>query len=181
MEKKGYEKVLLFCGVMSAIGFPDGIKAELESNFGEVSICTEPFLFDDFTSYYEKEMGKGIRRFFIAFGTLVDEDYLKIAKTITNEIEKKYSENGKRKINLDPGTISTSNLILATTKNRAHRIPIGDDLYAEVTLIYHKKGWESFSWTYSDYKNHKVQDEMSLFRTFYLERTKAEKNKKTDI
>ena len=78
-------------------------------------------------------------------------------------------------MNLDPGLISEGGVVLATTKNRAHRIAIGSSLYAEVTLIYHSHGFESFPWTYADYRSLEVQETLLAFRRKYLELRKADR------
>ena len=116
---------MLFMGVLSVIGLPDDLRSRLESLFGPISVITDPFPFD-FTDYYVPEMGEGIERFFISFSNLVSPDSLASIKTATNSIEEEYSDNGNRKINLDPGLLSLENAILATTKNRSHRIAIGN-------------------------------------------------------
>lgn len=174
MEKRSYDKSLLMMGVLSVKGLPLLLKQRLEREFGPIAIITESIDFS-FTDYYVPEMGDGIERFFLAFERLVSPDDLARIKTLTNEIEDEWAEDGNRKINLDPGLISESNLILATTKNRSHRIPIGLSLYGEVTLIYHKKGWQSFPWSYADYKSEGIQKHMTAFRAFYLQRRKLEK------
>ena len=172
MEKKPYSPVLLFIGVMSVIGFPENLKAILEEKYGSIAIITDPFDFS-FTDYYVPEMGNGIKRFFLCFENLVSPDMLSDVKTFTNNLELMFAENIngeiKRKINLDPGIISEANLILATTKNRANRIAIGDGLFAEITLIYQNHKWQSFQWTYPDYCSDVVQNEMLSFRSKYLE------------
>lgn len=167
MREKDYEKVLLFSGVLSSIGFPQKIKDALEDRFGKIVYKSEAIPFT-FTDYYNDEMGTPIERFFICFEPLITPDMLCMAKLFTNELEAMFSLDGKRKINLDPGTMSIGNIVLATTKNRAHRIAIGNNLYAEVTLMYHHKGYESFSWTYSDYKSKEVQDILLEMRKIYL-------------
>ncbi|MHC5088216.1 MAG: DUF4416 family protein, partial [Planctomycetota bacterium] len=58
-----------------------------------------------------------------------------------------------RPVNFDPGVIEPSKLILASTKNFAHRIYIGDHIYAEVTMTYNKGNWETFPFTFPDYKS----------------------------
>ena len=176
MTAKEYEKVLLFMGVLSVRGFPRSLCDELASSFGPVDIVTEPFPFT-FTDYYVPEMGEGIERFFISFSTLVSPDSLSLIKEMTNRIEDRYMEDGCRKINLDPGLLSESSVILATTKNRAHRIAIGRSLYAELTLIYHDRHFEAFPWTYADYRSQKVQDILIGFRNRCKELRKLEKNR----
>ena len=121
-------------------------------------------------------MGTPIERFFICFENLITPDVLKEAKVFTNHLEKYFEEEGNSKRNLDPGTMSIGNIVLATTKNRAHRIAIGDNLYAEVTLMYHHKGYESFSWTYADYKSSVVQDILLQMRKIYLNLLKERKS-----
>ncbi|HIS14406.1 MAG TPA: DUF4416 family protein [Candidatus Ornithospirochaeta stercorigallinarum] len=168
MKERDYEKVLLFSGVLSSIGFPPGIRKALEERFGRI-IYTSPSIPFTFTDYYDEEMGTPIERFFICFESLVSPDLLSDAKVFTNEIENRFAVDGKRKINLDPGTMSIGNIVLATTKNRAHRIAIGNRLYAELTLMYHHKGYESFPWTYADYKSNEVQDILLEMRRIYLD------------
>ena len=176
MDEKEYEKVELFMGVLSSKGFPLALRKTLEENFGEIAIITEPIPFT-FTNYYDEEMGLPIERFFILFKNLVRPDFLVKSKKITNEIEKRWEEDGKRKINLDPGTLSEANVILATTKNRAHRVAIGNNLFAEITLIYQNHVFTSFPWTYSDYKSEEVQNVLFAFRQHLLKKRKEEKSK----
>lgn len=81
-------------------------------------------------------MGGNPSRYFLVFKDLVDPARLAAIKRETNDIEERFVENGGRRINLDPGILSAGSFILATTKNRSHRIPLSDGIYAEVTLIY---------------------------------------------
>ena len=92
---------------------------------------------------------------------------------MTDAIELEYAEEGKRKINLDPGILTEANIILATTKNRSHRIAIGKNLYGEVTLIYQNHKYNALPWTYADYKSEKVQDILLSFRKEYLQLRKS--------
>lgn len=172
MEEKEYESVLLFTGVLTTRGFPERLRKALEDEFGPIDIIS-PSIDFSFTDYYVPEMGEGIERFFISFRNLVSPDSLKDAKLFTNRLEKEWEEDGKRKINLDPGTLSAASVILATTKNRSHRIAIGSRLFAEVTLIYQNKGFVSFPWTYSDYRSEEVQRVLLEFRKSYLEKLKS--------
>lgn len=180
MEYKAYDDVMLFMGVLSVKGFPEDLRSKLEENFGPIKSVSEPFPFS-FTDYYVPEMGEGIERFFISFSNLISPDKLGRVKVITNEIEKEYEEKGGRKINLDPGTLSEANIILATTKNRSHRIAIGDKLYAELTLMYKNHGYLSFPWTYSDYKSERVQNTLLEFRKEYLSIRKEALKKEKEL
>ena len=138
MIARGYDDELLFMGILSVRGFPSLLQERLEASFGPVDIITEPFPFT-FTDYYVPEMGEGIERFFISFSNLVQPDTLAMIKERTNEIEGELAEDGKRSINLDPGLLSLSSIVLATTKNRSHRIAIGRSLYAAMLIIGRKR------------------------------------------
>lgn len=167
MKERQYQNNLLFMGILSTRGFPDSIREKLVDSFGPISYISPSMPFT-FTDYYNPEMGEGIERFFISFSRLISPDALADAKTITNAIELDEAVDGKRKINLDPGLISEASVILATTKNRAHRIAIGHNLYAEVTLIYQNHGFVSFPWTYADYRSDDVQTILIKMRKDYL-------------
>jgi hypothetical protein len=110
-----------------------------------------PLLPFDHTAYYEAEFGPGLVRRIWAFERLVDPGALADVKLRTNEMEGRWKVNGRRQVNLDPGYVSLAKLVLATTKNRGHRIYLGGGIYAEVTLAYHKGTFHPWSWTYPDY------------------------------
>ena len=78
-----------------------------------------------------------------------------------------------RAVNLDPGVIEASKLILATTKNYSHRIYIGEKMYAEVTLVFDKGGWCPLPYTYPDYKQQCYFDFFDKARTRLLEQLKS--------
>ena len=174
MIAREYDKAMLFMGVLSTRGFPESLVNKLETLYGPILIKSTPFPFD-FTDYYVPEMGEGIERFFISFRNLVSPDTLASIKEKTNEIEKAWADDGKRRINLDPGLLSESSIILATTKNRAHRIAIGLSLYAELTLVYQNRHYVSFPWTYADYRSERVQNVLYNLRNRYKEIRKLAK------
>ena len=57
----------------------------------------------------------------------------------------------ERPLNLDPGYLSEAKLVLATTKDRDHRIYLGQGIFAECTLYFHKQQWQPRDWTYPDF------------------------------
>jgi hypothetical protein len=135
--------------------------------FGPLARETDPVPFL-FTDYYNEEMGVPIQRFFMVFEELVDPSRLPWIKLQTNQIEEAFMENGQRKLNLDPGILSADNLILATTKDRSHRIPLADGIFGEVTLIYTKGAFQSLPWTYADYRSEEFKAFFKEFRSDYL-------------
>lgn len=108
------------------------------------------------TDYYDEDMGTGLRKQFFAFEDLIDPATLPDKKHQSNDWELDYQRATghpeKRPLNLDPGYITQSKLVLATTKNHSHRIYLRDGIYAEITLRFHKKQWCEHPWTYPDYR-----------------------------
>ena len=124
----------------------------LKKRFGKIDFSSAilPFLY---TSYYEREFGKDLKRKFISFGNLIPPQRLSRIKLITNKIEAKLSADTGRLINIDPGYLDLSKLILASTKDFAHRIYLDKGIYAEITLCYQDKSFRSREWTYPDYRS----------------------------
>jgi hypothetical protein len=78
-----------------------------------------------------------------------------------------------RPVNIDPGVIEPSKLILATTKNFSHRIYIGDRMYAELTLSFIKGLWKSFDYTFPDFKQNTYHDFLSKVRDRLVEQLRG--------
>jgi len=152
-EPKTPQKILPFVGLICIDDFPvDQAMAEFANETGRVYMKSAmiPFIH---TEYYNKEMGDRLFRQWAIFENLLMPEKLVQLKIKANEIEKKYlNDKGGRKINIDPGIISLSNLILASTKNYTHRIYLGQGIYGEVTLIYKDNKFHPLAWTYPDYQ-----------------------------
>lgn len=150
-EARKHPAVKLVVGMISGrASLFDAAQRELVAKFG--SLDYESALMPwEFTDYYCPEMGEELRRKFIAFQRLIDPIRLAEVKLFTNSLEGKFSEGGKRKINLDPGYLDSAKLVLATTKDRDHRIYIGQGIFAEVTLHFRNKSFRAWEWTYPDY------------------------------
>jgi hypothetical protein len=146
-----YTPVKLFVGVLSTeSSVHEQLFEQLQQWYGAIEQITDPVPFT-FTDYYNEEMGGEPQRFFIVFSDLIDPSRLASCKMQTQQLEQQYAVFGKRRINLDPGLVSSENVILATTKNRSHRIPLHDGLYGEVTLLYRDRTFQALPWTYADY------------------------------
>jgi len=119
------------------------------------------------TTYYNKEMGNNLLRQWLVFERLIMPDMLVPMKLKTVRIEKEYlNEQGGRKINIDPGLLSLNNLILASTKNYAHRLYLGQGIYGELTLIYKSGKFQPLAWTYPDYREPTAIDFFTKAREF---------------
>lgn len=141
----------------------------LTREFGEIDAVSEEFSFsNDFSTYYDEEIGgEGFRRIY-SFKDTVDPSRQAEIKLRTNEIEAVLSVDGKRKINLDPGFINHGRLLLATTKETGFRIPLKDGIYTELTLFWARGGWQKLPWTYRDYQSERVQKFITRVRQRYL-------------
>lgn len=128
---------------------------QAEREFGPVAARSDAFDFTE-TDYYAAEMGAGLKKQFWAFATPIDPGRLAAIKLTTNLWEAEYAGAGlhpePRPLNLDPGYLTLAKLVLASTKDHAHRIYLAEGIYAEVTLSYRSGGWQSFDWTYPDYR-----------------------------
>jgi hypothetical protein len=156
-DKRNVEPVKLVCGMISADErLIRQTEQEMEGMFGAIDIRSELFPFN-YTDYYSSEMGVGLLRKFVSFDRPIDPMRLASIKIETNGIERKLAvqtvDSIKRRINLDPGYVTPVKLVLATTKDFAHRIYLGDGIYAEVTLNFKKNGCAFFEWTYPDFKS----------------------------
>ena len=170
--KPRVKPVKLICAVLFAP--PADINkaiADLENRFGKMDHESRVFDFD-FTDYYSNEIGENLRKQFLSFDKLVMPDQLADIKNSTGEIESKYLTNGKRTINLDPGYLEESKLILASTKNFSHRIYLGDGIWAELTLSYAGGKFVTHPWTYPDYQTQLAYEFLRKVREIYIRQLK---------
>ncbi len=145
----------------------------LRASLGEIRLVGEPIPFV-WTGYYEKEIGANLTRCFLVAQDLVDRDRLSELKLLTNQLEQRMARgDGRRRINLDPGLLSAENFVLATTKNRGHRIYLDQGIFAEVTLSYRQGAFELHPWTFPDYRMEQVLALLASLRTEYLQRMRG--------
>lgn len=117
------------------------------------------------TSYYRDSMGDGIKKQLVAFESLIDPAEIVDAKLASNTWERDFRDENDypeaRPINIDPGYLTEAKLVLATTKDRDHRIYLDRGIFAEVTIYFHRGKWASRPWTYPDYERPEVQSFLS--------------------
>ena len=145
--------VLLVGALCGDRDFLDGVSEKL----AELGSCVlqSPVWGFDFTRYYERTMGPGLYRRFLLYPPGFDPLSLAEVKIRAGELEKELAPQTalsvERPLNLDPGYLTFSKLILASTKDHIHRIPIGGGIYAEVTLHFRDGSYRAWPWTYPDY------------------------------
>lgn len=144
----------------------DKAKRLLIGRFGVIDF-ESPVLDFNFTEYYKGEFGSGLKRSFLSFEKLIPPQNISRIKIITNKFENKLSLNAKRNINIDPGYLDLAKLVLATTKDFAHRIYLGKGIYAEVTLTFQNNTFGSKEWTYPDYRTQAYIDIFNSIRRIY--------------
>lgn len=146
----------------------DTARMELAKAYGPVD-HTSPVWPFDFTTYYAEEFGEDLLRQFITFSELIDPSTLPEIKLMTNGLEQSFAVQGRRQINVDPGYIDLSKLVLATTKNHQHRVYLGQGIYAEVTLRFTRQSFRPWEWTYPDYRTDHYVEFFNHARQTYLE------------
>jgi hypothetical protein len=147
---------------------------ELEDRFGQLDFLSpvRPF---HFTAYYEKEMGAPLFRRWGTFGRLLPADRLVAVKLQTNALEERRQVAGKRRVNLDPGLLSAERLVLATGKNYAHRIYLGEGIFGDLTLVYARDSFQPLPWTYPDYREPEALTLFNILRQRYLLQLRRER------
>ena len=166
-QRKKHIPVKLVVGfIFKDTGLIQKVKKILTNRFGEIDFESEQFNFT-YTDYYEKELGRGLKKSFISFRKLIVPETLVDIKIFTNKVENKFSLNKKRRINIDPGYVDLSKLVLATTKDYRHRIYLNRGIYEEVTLYYQNKTFNPCAWTYPDYKTKSYIEIFNRVRAIY--------------
>lgn len=139
----------------------------LTARFGKPDFVSAGMPFAE-TNYYEGEMGKLLVRRMVSFGPLVRPEALPEIKCLTNRIEEQYAQGDQRRVNIDPGYISPSHLILATGKGYSHRPYLKDGIYADLTLIFSDGTFRPLPWTYPDYAGLQMIGLLNRVREKYL-------------
>lgn len=136
-------------------------RRQAEQHWGPVHLASDVFSFD-YTTYYEKSMGPHLKKVLWAFERLIDPPELVARKHQANRWEAEYANESQiavdRPLNLDPGYLTEAKLVLATTKDRDHRIYLDQGIFAEVTLHYQRGSWRTRDWTYADYASKEYGD-----------------------
>ena len=143
----------LVCGVIYGRDalYPKAKELLIELH-GPVDLESPAFPFD-LTGYYEGEMGPGLARRFMSFSGLVDPARLPDIKIATNALEARLAAEAGvplRPVNIDPGYVTASALVMATAKDFAHRIPLGCGIYAHLEFLFTRTDVRYLDWTYPD-------------------------------
>lgn len=148
-------------------------KAEeyLIKKYGDIEPVKKVFPFD-FTDYYYEELSQPLKRQLLCFKKLVNKEKFYKIKLTTNKIENCFKKDNKRFVNIDPGYVTEAKLVLLTTKDYTHRIYLGRNIFAEVTLFFQKGTFRSYPWTYSDYAGLEMISYFNEVREIYMKEIK---------
>ncbi|MDZ7795612.1 MAG: DUF4416 family protein [Candidatus Marinimicrobia bacterium] len=155
-------KALLFqAATVNDVRLFDAIEKLLLRYHGKMVLTYGPYLFDDFSTYYAPEMGKGLQKKFYFFEVPVSLENVYRYKLGSQMMESLFVRNGKRRLNLDPGYLTLYQFSLLTTKAFSHRSYLAEGIYTECTLIAQGNDFVPLPWTYPDYK---TPEALALFR-----------------
>lgn len=136
---------------------------------GPLNERSQIYEFSTFSTYYDREMGGPVYKYFVARQDLDSVDRLVQIKLQTERIEANLAveREGRRVrcVNIDPGYVTSWNVILATVKNHSHRIYLSDGIYAEVTLLFRGGRFQTLPWTYPDYREDLALDFFGKLRS----------------
>lgn len=137
----------------------------IAATWGEIGLASPRFDHSE-TRYYEAEMGSGLWKQFLILDRWYDPAQLAASKLQSNAWEEEIARTGQfpesRPLNVDPGYVTLHKLVLASAKDRAHRIYLRDGIYAEECLYYLDHAWQTRPWTYPDYQR-------ADFQAFFIE------------
>jgi hypothetical protein len=118
-------------------------------------------------------MGAEIWRQYLALDALMAPDALADLKRLTNRLEDRWRSERGRAVNIDPGYLDLLRVVLASTKDAAHRVAIAADLYAEATLHFVHGRFAAWPYTYPDYAGDDALDFFTRVREQWRSRGRA--------
>jgi hypothetical protein len=145
--------------------------------WGPPALVSPVFAFVE-TRFYDASMGPELQKQLLAFERLMDPAELAARKLRANEWEDEcraqHAWPEPRPVNLDPGYLTEAKLILASTKDRDHRIYLEHGIFAEGTLYFHHGQWCARPWTYPDYQRSDYHQFFTVCREYLRTRYRSE-------
>lgn len=172
-QPKEFTPVKLICGIIynkDGEALHEDVKRRLVAAWGRADRESPAFPFD-LTDYYEAEMGPGLLRRFLSFEELIRPETLPERKVRAIAIEEALRQEraaAGRPVNIDPGYLTGSALVMATAKDFAHRVPLARGIYAHLEFLFTKTGVKALDWTYPDLRRGPAQSYFRSVREDYL-------------
>lgn len=169
------QKVKLTIGFIAGKEFLDAAVRLVKRKFGGMDFQSDVLEFEH-TDYYFEEMGRPLYRQFISFRKLIFPSELWKIKKWTNKLEMKFKKDGRRQVNIDPGYLNFSRLVLASAKDFSHRIYLNKGIFAEITLLFRDGEYRTLPWTFPDYSTETYRDIFKQIRMIYAGQINKRKN-----
>lgn len=134
--------------------------------------ASESFYFEGLQKYYGQEMGYPLYKKILSLRGFMRKEDLPEFKLWSARKEKQYASKGKRRLNIDPGYLDESHLVLASSKKRGGRVYVGSGVYAEIEYLYVYGGFRPLYWTYADYRDKRVRGFFESIRDDFLKELK---------
>jgi hypothetical protein len=150
----GAPLVKLVCGLLyprEDFELQEWAGVRLSHVFGAIE--RESASFDFYYTDYYSNISPELSRCFFSFEGLTIPKLARWKKAAV-ALELRSAEGrsgGVRRVNVDPGYLDGARLVLASTKDNAHRVYIDEGIFAEVTLRRRKSGWEGLPYTFPDF------------------------------
>ncbi len=158
----------LICGLIARPADLSAAEKLLSRSFGGADTRSEVIDFT-FTDYYEEEMGKNLARRWMSFQRDFTQSEIVRTKLKTIGLERELAyPDGRRSVNFDPGYVTASKLVLASTKDFSHRIYLWGGIFAEVTLVFEHGSFVPLRWTYPDYRTNTALSYFKDVRKLFL-------------
>ncbi|MBX7147624.1 DUF4416 family protein [bacterium] len=169
------QPVQYFFGIIYAPTVPvENIKNIISDAFGVLDDYFEEFLFDK-TSYYAPEMGENLKKAFFSLKNTKIPYKIAEFKESSIVLEREFfTEKGKRLVNIDPGYLDLTKIVLASTKYGGHKIALSNTMYADMVMEYYKGEFRGFDWTFPDFKSGMYDGYFKRLRELYRGKVKGE-------
>lgn len=118
------------------------------------------------TTDYYKDIAPCLFRRFLCFQGLFGAGELAAWKLESGAVEAK--SRSPRAVNIDPGYVDGARIVLASTKDHAHRVYLRDGIFAEVTMRWRFGRWITFDYTFPDFAGGAYDDFLSNARRLWL-------------
>ena len=138
---------------------------KLKNLWGKEENVSSPVPFT-ITDYY-RDIAPSLTRRFICFESLIEAGRLPDMKHAAIGVEAE--SRSPRIVNIDPGYVDGARLVLASTKDHAHRIYLRDGIFAEVTMRFRFGKWMPFDYTFPDFASGAYDNFLSAARRSWLE------------
>ncbi len=152
---------------------------ELARDHGGLGLSSQPQPFDH-TTYYEPEMGPGLHRFFCSFHQLLAAEQLPAFKWRAWQLEQQLSKNGCRRINLDPGYLDSTKVVLASFKAGPQKLYLGEAVWADLVLFFTDGAYRHLLWTFPDLRDGPHLDLFTQARNHYKQQLRQRRQAAND-